>query len=189
METTKTQSRIAIPGDDQIPDASQPLLDTAEKMIGFVPNVLKVLSVSPEVLESFLTLQSNLSQVLDLKTRTAISLAVSEANGCHYCLSAHSFFASKGAKITDEEISLNRQGKSVNNKIAAAATFAAKVVARRGEVGVEDIEEVRKAGYTDKEIVEIIALSVQFTFTNFINNVAKTQIDFDIVAAPTKPLY
>jgi alkylhydroperoxidase family enzyme len=41
---------------------------------------------------------------------------------------------------------------------------------------------VRCAGFNDRQIVELVALSVQFLLTNFINNVAGTEIDFPEVA-------
>jgi alkylhydroperoxidase family enzyme len=49
------------------------------------------MSVSPNVLSGWLGLMSNLSKTLDVKTRDSIALAVSQANGCNYCLAAHSY--------------------------------------------------------------------------------------------------
>ena len=37
---------------------------------------------------------------------------------------------------------------------------------------------MREAGFTDGQIIEVIALSAQFLMTNFMNNVADTEIDF-----------
>ena len=51
----------------------------------------------------------------------------------------------------------------------------------RGKVADSDLDAVRAAGYTDANIVEIIALSAQFMLTNFINNVFDTEIDFPVV--------
>ena len=46
-----------------------------------------------------------------------------------------------------------------------------------------DIEAVRKAGYSDGQIVEIIAVVAENFFTNLLNVVAETEIDFPVVHA------
>jgi hypothetical protein len=46
------------------------------------------------------------------------------------------------------------------------------VTETRGKVTDADLAAVCDAGYADPKIVEVIALSVQFLLTNFINNVA-----------------
>ena len=170
--------RIKIPSRDKAPTASQPMLDAVEKQIGFLPNVHKLLSISPNVLAGFLGLQREMSKTLDVKTRDAIALAVSEADGCEYCLAAHSYFAANLAKLTPEEIALNRQGKSGDPKRAAAVQFARRLIESRGKVEDGDLAYCRSVGFRDAEIIEMIALSAQYLLTNFMNNVAATEIDF-----------
>jgi uncharacterized peroxidase-related enzyme len=170
--------RIAIPKRENVPAAAQPMLDAVEKQIGFVPNVHRLLSISPNTLAGFLGLQREMSKTLDVKTRDAIALAVSQADGCDYCLAAHSCMAANFAKLTPEEIALNRQGKSADPKRAAAVQFAKRLVETRGKVADGDLAYCRAAGFRDSEIVEMIALSVQYLLTNFMNNVAATEIDF-----------
>src|SRR3984957_3580535 len=79
-------SRIAIPTRDDAPASSQPILDAVYKQLGFVPNLHRLMSISPDVLAGFVGLQSSLAKTLDIKTRDAIALAVSEVNGCGYCI-------------------------------------------------------------------------------------------------------
>ena len=40
---------------------------------------------------------------------------------------------------------------------------------------------MRKAGWSDANIIEIIALTAQFLLTNFVNNAVQTPIDFPAV--------
>jgi alkylhydroperoxidase family enzyme len=61
--------------------------------------------------------------------------------------------------------------------------FAAKVTRSRGNVRDADIEAVKAAGFTDAQIVEIVAVVSENVFTNFINIVAQTEIDFPVVKA------
>ena len=61
--------------------------------------------------------------------------------------------------------------------------FAAKVVRERGHVTAADIKAVRDVGYSDGEIVEIVAVTAENVFTNLLNVVAETDIDFPVVHA------
>lgn len=161
------------------PAASQPFLQAVTKQLGSAPNIFRVLGNSPAALEGFLGLNGALGKgKLDGKTRERIALAVAEINGCGYCLSAHTYLGKNLAKLDDAEITANRNGASNDPKADAAVRFAAKIVRERGHVSDADVSAVKAAGYGDDEIVEIVAHVALNTLTNYINEVAKTDIDF-----------
>jgi alkylhydroperoxidase/carboxymuconolactone decarboxylase family protein YurZ len=83
-------SRIAIPGREDAPAESRAILDNVNRMLGFVPNLQRLMSISPNALTGWAALMGSLSKTLDVKTRDGIALAVSEADACDYCLAAHS---------------------------------------------------------------------------------------------------
>ncbi len=83
-------SRITIPAREAAPAASKPLLDAVEKQLGVVPNLFRLVALSPAALQGFLGLNGALGKALDVRTRERIALAVAQINGCDYCLSAHS---------------------------------------------------------------------------------------------------
>ena len=174
-------SRIKIPTREEAPEASQPVLEKVNKMLGFVPNLQRLMSISPAALTGWAGLMGSLSTTLDVKTRDGIALAVSEADGCDYCLAAHSYIASNLAKIDADEIAINREGKSNDPKRQAAIMFAKRLIETSGKVSDEEFESVRKAGWSDANIIEMIALSAQFLLTNFINNVNQTDINIPAV--------
>jgi uncharacterized peroxidase-related enzyme len=120
---------------------------------------------------------------LPAATRERIALAVAEANGCNYCLSAHAFLGKNLAKLDDAEIAANRSGASNDPKADAAVRFAAQVVAQRGHVSADAFAAVRLAGYTDAQIVEIVQHVALNTWTNYFNEVFRTAIDFPAVEA------
>jgi uncharacterized peroxidase-related enzyme len=159
--------------------------DTAplvKKQLGSVPNVFRVIANSPAALEGFLGLSGALGKgALDAKTRERIALTVAEINGCTYCLSAHTYLGKNVAKLDDAEITANRSGASNDPKADGAVRFAAKLVRDRGHVSDSDIAAVKVAGYDDAQIVEIIAHVALNTLTNYINEAAKTVVDFPVV--------
>lgn len=173
--------RVTIPSLDDAPEASRPILDAVKKQLGVVPNLFRLIANSPAALTAFTGLQGPLAKTLDVKTRERIALAVAEVNGCDYCLSAHTYIALNLAKLSPEEIALNRRGASGDAKAGAAVRFAAAVARERGHVADADLAAVRAAGFDEKEIVEIVALVAENTFTNYLNEVARTEIDFPTV--------
>jgi uncharacterized peroxidase-related enzyme len=176
-------ARIHIPDTiDDAPEDSRPALDKIGKQLGFVPNLHRLMAISPAALSGFLALQAALSKTVDARTRDSVALAISQANGCSYCLCAHSHVATTFNKTPNEEIALAREGKSSDSKRNAAATFARQLIETRGRVSDDDLRAARDAGFTDKQIVELVPLSVQFLLTNFMNNVADTEIDFPEIA-------
>jgi len=176
-------SRLTIPARDDVPEASRPILDAVHKQLGVVPNMFRLIAASPAALQGFTGNNGALAKTLDVKTRERIALAVAQVNGCDYCLSAHSYLGLNLAKITPEEIALNRRGESGDAKADAAVRFAAKVVRQHGQVSDGDIRAVRDAGFSDGQIVEIIAVTAENIFTNLLNVVAQTDIDFPAVHA------
>jgi len=176
-------SRLTIPSRQDAPAASQPILDAVEKQLGVVPNLFRLLAISPAALTGFTSLNSALSRALDAKTRERIALAVAQVNGCDYCLSAHTYLGLNLAKLTPEEIAAARQGRSGDAKADAAVRFARTITEKRGAVGDTDLAAVKAAGYGESEIVEIVAIVAENVFTNFLNNVTRTDIDFPEVRA------
>lgn len=178
-------SRIPTPASiEAAPAASQPLLQAVNKQLGSVPNLFRLTANSPVALEGYLGMMGALSKgKLPAATRERIALAVSEVNGCNYCLSAHTYLGKNLAKLDDAEITANRSGSSNDPKAAAAVHFAAQVARLRGHVSEEDLKAVKLAGYDDAQVIEIVQHVALNTWTNYINEVAKTDIDFPVVTA------
>jgi uncharacterized peroxidase-related enzyme len=176
-------SRLAIPAREDAPANAQPLLDAVEKQLGVVPNLFRLVSTSPAALEGYLGLNAALGRTLDAKTRERIAIAIAQANGCDYCLSAHSYLGLNLAKIDEREIALNRSGHSGDAKADAAVVFARQVLAARGKVSDADIAAVRFAGFSEAQVIEIVASVALNVLTNYINNIAETDIDFPVVLA------
>ena len=178
-------SRIHTPATvDASPSAARPMLEAVHKQIGVVPNLFRLVANSPAALEGYLGMSGVLANgALPSATRERIALTVAQINGCDYCLSAHSYMAKNLAKLDAAEIAANRRGSSNDPKAEAAVRFAAKVARERGHVSDDDVRAVRMAGYDDAQIVEIVQHVALNTWTNYINEVAKTEIDFPLAEA------
>ena len=109
-----------------MPADSKPTLDAFTKNVGFTPNIMATFAQSPIAFKAWAGLLGSLSKALDVKTRGSIGLAVSEVNGCNYCLAVHSFTAEHMAKLPADEIILARKGHASDPKRDAAVQFARK---------------------------------------------------------------
>lgn len=157
------------------------LLGAVKANMGAVPNLTKVMANQPAVLDAFLGLGDALSKgSFDPKTREAIALTVAGANTCDYCASAHSAI-SQSLKVEQSEIDLHLKVQSSDPKLTALLTFANAVVKKQGLVSDDDLATVRDAGYDDGAIAEVTAHVAANIFTNYINHVAQTDIDFPVV--------
>lgn len=161
--------------------ATADLLASVDKKMGMVPNIIATMANSPAVANAYLGFSQALSGAsLSARLREQIALLVGEANGCNYCVAAHTAIG-KGAGLSEQETCDARQGNSANDKEQAALAFARRLVSERGWVSDEDVQGVRIAGYTDGEIGEIVAAVSLNIFTNYFNHVAETDIDFPAI--------
>ena len=75
--------------------------------------------------------------------------------------------------MNDEAIRQARSGT-----LSAVATLAQQITESRGQLSDEQIAAAREAGLSDGQIVEVVAQVTLLTLTNYLNNIATTDIDF-----------
>lgn len=178
-------SRIPTPGTiADAPEKARALLGAVEAQLGTVPNMFRLIATSPAALEGYLGMSGALAKgALPAATRERIALAMAEMNGCNYCLSAHTYLGKNLAHLDDAEITANRSGASNDPRADAAVRFAVTVARQRGHVAEADLSAVRLAGYSDAQLIEIVQHVALNSWTNFFNEVFKTEIDFPVVEA------
>lgn len=160
------------------------LLDTVQQAFGITPNTTKVMANSPAVLEGFLSFSQAMGKAgIGEKLHNQVKLATSESNSCDYCTSILSAVG-PSVGLTADDILAGRTGAAEDQHVDAALKFATAVLENRGEVSDTQLEAVREAGFDDGEIVEIVASVVLGCFTNFLNKVADTDLDF----SPAEPV-
>jgi uncharacterized peroxidase-related enzyme len=172
-------SRLPTPAIDEAPSASRAMFQAAMERFGSVPNMVRLLSISPAALKGYLGLVTALDDgALGAQTSERIALAVAEATGCEYCLSLHTERARSRTGLDDAEITANRSGASNDPRAEVAVRFAARLARTQGAVGDDDISALKTAGYDDAQIIEIVAHVGLNTLTSYFNKVADTDIDF-----------
>jgi alkylhydroperoxidase family enzyme len=156
----------------------QELLSQLEKSMGLTPNIMKQMANSPAALESFLASRDALSRgLLDEKMRALIGIVIGETYSCEY-LVASRIAQAKKAGLSEEELKLARQQSSKDAKIDIGLQFVRNVVLRHAELPAGDVGELKAAGYSDGEIVELIAQTSLNMFVYYLIQIAQPELDF-----------
>ena len=153
------------------------VLERVEQHIGWVPKMITLLANSPAATEAYLQFNLALARAaLPRHTRSLIAATVAELNGCTY-----SAMIARGqareAGVPEEAVAAARGARSKDPKVAAALLFVAKLIEQRGKLPPAEVAGLRSAGYSDTEIVEIVATVVLSLFRDYFNLVAGTEIE------------
>lgn len=176
-------SRIPALDPAQSSGEARATLAEVDKAFGVTPNLFRVAAHSAAALNAMVQMNGALSKgLLSAKTRESIALAVAEANQCDYCLSAHCAIGS-AAGLGSDEIACARDGKARDPKTSAILHFAKLVVANRAQISDADLRALKEAGVSDGEIAEVMGNIAFNVYTNYLNVVAGTDIDFPVVRA------
>lgn len=162
------------------PEASAGLFASIKKAMGKVPNAYATIgSSAPNVLAHVLQTGAVLKQgELSSLELEAINLAVSEASQCDYCLAAHSMTGKMAGYTAEQILQLRKGGLEGHAKIDALVKFALTLVTSSNTLPAEAVASVKHAGYSDRQILEAILAISAILFTNMVNRVNDTVLDF-----------
>lgn len=170
--------QFPIYSESSAPEDSRPILNQVKKQYGFIPNLLGIMSESPELLQGYLSLSKLFSQTtLSTIEQQIVLLSVSTANCCDYCMAAHGKIALQAGVEEDliENI-FNRETLS-NQKLEALNEFVFDVVTTRGFPTEKVTQNFLDQGYTQKNKLEVILGVGMKTLSNYTNHIAHTPID------------
>lgn len=158
-------------------------LDQIHGAFGTVPAMFRAVASSPAALRSMWGSFGALGEgTLGAALGEQIAVAVANRNACAYCLAAHTALGRK-AGVPKDAMTAAQSGRSDDPRTAAALRFALALVEERGQVPAAEVQAVRDAGFSDEEIVEIVAHVALNLFTNYVNVALDVPVDF-----PTVPL-
>jgi len=173
-------SRLSAIKPEAATGAAAEIFAKIRKAAGKVPNAYATIGThSPEALGALLSVEAVVGAgTLSKPDLEAIKLAVSEAAGCDYCVAAHTLMG-KVAGLTPEAMKAVRAGEpSGDAKRDALVHFVRVLVTTHGTLLEGEVSAIREAGYTERQIVEIALAVTSITFTNLVNRINDTEVDF-----------
>lgn len=160
------------------PDASKPLLADSKKSFGRTPGLHAVMAEAPALLEAYKTaheLFANSS--FDKDELTVVWQTVNVEHNCHYCVPGHTLIAKSMGVGDDISDALRNETPLPNSRLEALRTFTLRVVRDRGNVDDSAVQAFLNAGFTKRQILEVILGVSQKVMSNYTNHLANTPID------------
>jgi len=174
-------SRIPLISATDTTGERQQLLSQIHGAFGATPAMFRAVANSTAALKSMWSSFGALgSGVISPKLGEQIAVAVADRNACNYCLAAHTMLGRK-AGASAEEMASAQRGESADAQTAAALRFALALVDARGQVSAADVQALRDAGFSDEQLVEIVAHVALNLFTNYVNLAFDVPVDFPAV--------
>jgi AhpD family alkylhydroperoxidase len=160
------------------PASSKPVLEEVKKAFGFVPNLQSGMAESPELLTAYSTLWDLFSKTsLTQVEQQIVYLTANYENECHYCMAGHTQLA-KMQHIDDAVVQAIRSGKPIADaKLEALHSFTTKVVRNRGFVPDDGVDGFLAAGYTKRNVLEVVLGVGTKTLSNYTNHIVHTELD------------
>ena len=160
------------------PSESKQLLEKVKASSGMIPGLYAVLAESPEALKAYVELgkifgQSSLSD----EEKTVVWQTINVEHECKFCVPAHTLVA-KLMKV-DETITNALRNKTLlpNKKLEKLREFTLILVRNRGKATEEEVSAFIEAGFTRKNILEVIVGISQKVLSNYTNYIAKTPLN------------
>ncbi|WP_186396648.1 carboxymuconolactone decarboxylase family protein [Stappia sp. TSB10GB4] len=160
--------------------AAATALETAARRLGFVPNMYGYMAYAPDLLGTYLAGYDGFRRTSGFQPdeQETVFLAVSEANGCDYCVAAHSMIAEKMSRVPADAIAALRNGGPLPDpRLQALATFTRTMVRTAGRPSRADVDAFLAAGFEPRQIFAVILAIGVKTFSNYTNHIVATKLD------------
>lgn len=160
------------------PAESKALLADSKKAFGRVPGLHAVMAEAPGLLEAYKKVHELfVNSSFDKDELTVIWQTVNVEHACHYCVPAHTGIA-KNMGVSDAITDALRNETALPNaRLEALRTFTLHVVRDRGNVDERAVQAFLDAGFSKRQILEVILGVSQKVMSNYTNHLAQTPVD------------
>jgi len=159
-------------------DASKEMLASSKKNAGFIPNMHAIMAESPVMFKAY----KDIGKIFGESSFTPIEqeiieMTINQVNGCTYCVAAHSYF-DRLSKFPEDILTALVENKPLDDsKLQTLRLYTRTVVEKRGWVLPEETGKFLSAGYSKKQILELIVGVAHKFMSNYLNHIADTPID------------
>ena len=160
------------------PEASQPLLAKSKAANGMIPGLHAVMAEAPGLLEAYQRVHELfVNSSFDKDELTVVWQTVNVENNCHYCVPAHTGIAKKMGVDDAITNALRDKTKLPNARLEALRDFTLRLVRDHGNVPDDAVQAFLDAGFTKRNILEVILGYSQKVMSNYTNHLANTPVD------------
>ncbi|WP_291734059.1 carboxymuconolactone decarboxylase family protein [Leisingera sp. F5] len=160
------------------PEPAKPILQTALKGYGFVPNLYAAMAEAPTMLEGYMSLSAIFGKTALSETeRQIILMTNNRLNGCNYCMAAHTTLSQMAEVDADIIDALRDNTPIADAKLEVLRQFAIIINESRGWPSDAQLDAFLAAGYTQQSVLEVILGTALKILSNYTNHVADTELD------------
>lgn len=154
-------------------DKVNAIFENVDKHLGFVPDGLRLLSMSPPLLE---TMMGNIAyfnmggtQLSPILT-AMIRYQISSNAGCTFCIDLNEgFLTNLGLDLDEVRASHNKpEAAPLNEKDKSLLLFAVKSIHNPNDIDQSEITKVKNQGWEDREIFDAVAQAASNKAFNYI---------------------
>jgi uncharacterized peroxidase-related enzyme len=177
-------ARVQLVKPDRVEDpVIQQIFSWVTQMESAVPNHFYVELNFPEYMQAKLGSTKVLWEAgeLSMEEIQHVGIAVSRANGCHYCTAAFCTILNYGLEADEEYVKrFAAEGREAvtDDRTRTIVGVAEKLNADPASVTDADVDELRDLGLTDKGVVQLVHLVSDFASYNRINQALATDYDY-----------
>ncbi|MFC3677159.1 carboxymuconolactone decarboxylase family protein [Ferrovibrio xuzhouensis] len=156
------------------------VLEKAKAQLGFIPNMYAGMANASGLLDTYLVGYARFRKDSGFTPaeQEVVFLTISRANGCDYCVAAHSLIADQMSKVPLPVTDAIRDGRPIPDpKLAALSTFTDTMLRTRGLPANADVEAFLAVGYSERQVLEIILAIAVKTLSNYANHLLHTPLD------------
>lgn len=171
---------LDLPMVDPLPEATAKYFRICEERLGMVPNVLKAYAFDIDKLNTFTAMYNDLMLAdsgLSKLEREMIAVVVSSLNRCWYCQVAHGAAVRElsGDPALGEAMVMNWRAVALDARQTAMLAFAEKLTTDSARVVEADRQALRDAGFSERDIWDIGAVTGFFNMTNRVASASDMQ--------------
>lgn len=164
-------SRFDVPDLEDLPDDIRTQILAVQEKSGFVPNVFLAFARRPAEFRAFFAFHDALmdsNEGLSKAERELVVVATSAVNQCLYCVVAHGAILrirTKNPLIADQ-VATNPAKADLSDRERHIVEYALRVATDSAGITDDDLDRMRRSGFSDDEIWDIGAIAALFALSN-----------------------
>jgi len=160
------------------PEGSKELLAKSKAAYGMIPGLHAVMAEAPGLLEAYQQVHELfVNSSFDKDELTVVWQTINVENACHYCVPAHTGIAKSMGVDGAITNALRDKTALPNARLKSLRDFTLALVRERGNLDDATVQTFLDAGFTKRNILEVILGYSQKIMSNYTNHIADTPVD------------
>ncbi len=171
-------SKFKIHTIESAPEKSKAILEAIQKSSGMIANVYGVMAEAPGLLEGYTQINRLFEESsFNAEEITVVWLSINVEHDCHYCVPGHTLIANM-MKVDSALIEALRNNEAMpTEKLQVLQDTTLSMTRKRGYLTDAEVEAFYAAGYTKRQLLEIVLGLSQKVISNYTNHLADTPLD------------